>query len=160
MMDKITPCLWFDDKAEEAANFYVTLLPHSRIDEVTRAPVYYPGGSEGAVITVAFTLAGRSFLALNGGPYFTFTEAVSLSIDCEDQAEVDRLWETLISNGGAPSQCGWLKDRYGLSWQIIPKLLPRLLADPDRAAASRTMKAMMEMVKIDTQVLQRAFDGA
>jgi predicted 3-demethylubiquinone-9 3-methyltransferase (glyoxalase superfamily) len=158
-MSKITPCLWFDGVAEEAASFYTSLLPDSRIDKVQRSPADNPSTREGEVLTVEFTLAGQSFLGLNGGPQFHFTEAVSFIIECEDQAEVDRLWDALIADGGQPSQCGWLKDRYGLSWQITPKALPRLLAGPDKAGAKRAMEAMMEMVKIDVAALERAYGG-
>jgi predicted 3-demethylubiquinone-9 3-methyltransferase (glyoxalase superfamily) len=157
-MSKIIPCLWFDGKAEEAANFYVSLLPDSRVDKVMRAPVDYPGGSAGSALTVEFTVAGQQFMGLNGGPQFPFTEAVSFTINCEDQAEVDRLWDAL-TEGGSPVQCGWLKDRYGLSWQITPTVLPKMLADPDRAKAKRVMEAMMQMVKIDIAQLQKAYDG-
>jgi len=158
-MSKITPCLWFDGNAEEAANFYVTLLPDSRIDTVMRSPADNPSTPEGAVLTVEFTLAGQSFMGLNGGPQFHFTEAVSFSIDCEDQAEVDRLWDALTADGGQPVQCGWLKDRYGLSWQIVPKALPRMLNGPDRDGAKRAMQAMMGMVKLDVAELERAYRG-
>jgi predicted 3-demethylubiquinone-9 3-methyltransferase (glyoxalase superfamily) len=156
-MQDIKPCLWFDGNAEEAATFYVSLFPDSRIDEVMRAPADYPSGKAGDVLTVDFTLAGRPYQGLNGGPQFKFTEAVSFSILCEDQAEVDRLWDSL-TDGGEPGPCGWLKDRWGLSWQIVPKLLPKLLADPDRARAGRAMEAMMEMGKLDAAALQRAAD--
>jgi predicted 3-demethylubiquinone-9 3-methyltransferase (glyoxalase superfamily) len=159
-MSKITPCLWFDGQAEDAANFYVTLLPDSRVDKVQRAPADYPSGSAGDVLVVEFTLAGQSFMGLNGGPEFHFTEAVSFSIQCEDQAEVDRLWETLTADGGQPVQCSWLKDKFGLSWQIVPKRLPELLGDPDPARAKRAFEAMMTMVKIDVAELERAADGA
>src|SRR3712207_8158471 len=121
MSDKITPVLWFDGNGEEAANFYVSLLPDSRIDRVTRSPADYPSGKEGDVITVDFTLAGRQYQVLNGGPNFKFNEAVSFMIHCKDQAEVDRLWDALTADGGQPVQCGWLKDRYGLFWQICPE---------------------------------------
>ncbi len=156
-MSKITPCLWFDGEAEEAASFYATLLPDSRIDEITRAPTDYPAGSAGDVLTVTFTLAGQRFLALNGGPEFRFNEAVSFIINCDDQAEVDRLWDALSADGGQPIACGWIKDRYGLAWQITPKRLPELLASPDREAAARAMEAMMGMVKLDIAQLERAF---
>jgi predicted 3-demethylubiquinone-9 3-methyltransferase (glyoxalase superfamily) len=158
-MSKITPCLWFDGQAEETANFYVSLLPDSRVDAVLRSPADNPSTPAGAVLLVEFTLAGQKFTGLNGGPQFPFTEAVSFSIDCEDQAEVDRLWDALTADGGKPVQCGWLKDRFGLSWQIVPKRLPELLADPDPARARRTMEAMMQMVKIDVAALERAADG-
>jgi predicted 3-demethylubiquinone-9 3-methyltransferase (glyoxalase superfamily) len=155
-MQKITPCLWFDGKAEEAANFYVTLLPDSRVDEVVRSPSDYPAGAAGDVLTVDFTLAGQKFMGLNGGPEFTFNEAVSFQIHTDDQAETDRLWEALIADGGKPVQCGWLTDRFGLSWQIVPRRLTELIGDPDRARAKRAMTAMMEMVKIDIAELERA----
>ena len=159
-MSKITPCLWFDGNAEEAANFYVSLLPDSRVGTVSRSPADNPSTPAGAVLLVDFTLAGQNFTGLNGGPQFKFTEAISFVIDCEDQAEVDRLWEALIANGGSPSQCGWLKDRFGLSWQVIPRQLGEMLGDPDPARAARAMKAMLAMTKIDVAALRRAFEGA
>jgi predicted 3-demethylubiquinone-9 3-methyltransferase (glyoxalase superfamily) len=159
MAQKVTPCLWFDGTAEEAANFYVSLLPDSRIDKVMRSTVDYPGGKAGAALVVEFTLAGNKFQGLNGGPYHKFNEAVSFSIACEDQAEVDRLWAALTANGGAPGQCSWLKDRWGLSWQIVPRRLMQLLGDPDRSRAQRAMQAMMTMGKIDIAALERAADG-
>jgi predicted 3-demethylubiquinone-9 3-methyltransferase (glyoxalase superfamily) len=158
-VDKISPCLWFDGQAEEAAQFYTSLFPNSHVDHVDRSPADKPSGPVGTVLSVNFTLGGRSFTGLNGGPDFKFTEAISLSIDCDDQAEVDRLWETLIENGGEPSVCGWLKDRYGLSWQVIPKQLPEMLSSPDRAAAKRAMEAMLKMTKIEVAELERAFAG-
>ena len=158
-MSKITPCLWFDGEAEEAARFYVGLLPDSGIDRVNPAPSDYPSGKAGDVLTVEFTLAGQSFMGLNGGPEFRFNEAVSFMIECEDQAEVDRLWEALTADGGQPIECGWLKDRYGLAWQIVPKRLLQLMADPDRARARRAMEAMMTMVKIDVAAIERAADA-
>lgn len=148
---KITTCLWFDGKAEEAARFYVSLFPNSAITGTTPGPT-------GAPLVVTFKLAGVEFLALNGGPHFTFNEAISLSIDCQSQAEVDELWEKL-SAGGSKSQCGWLKDRYGLSWQVVPAMLPKLLGDADRAKAARVMEAVMGMTKLDIQALQAAADG-
>ncbi|HEX8512888.1 MAG TPA: VOC family protein [Allosphingosinicella sp.] len=159
MTDKITPVLWFDKEGEEAANFYVSLLPDSRIDRVTRSPADYPSGKEGDVITVDFTLAGRQYQALNGGPGFPFTEAVSFMIHCEDQQEVDRLWDALVDGGGEPVQCGWLKDRFGFRWQITPRAMLDMLASEDRAAARRAFEAMMGMVKLDVAELKRAFDG-
>ena len=158
-MQKITPCLWFDGNAEEAANFYVGLLPDSRVDEVVRSPTDYPAGKAGDVLTVDFTLAGQSFVGLNGGPEFKFTEAVSFQIHTDDQAETDRLWDALVADGGKPVQCSWLTDRFGLSWQIVPKRLTQLIADPDRAKAKRAMEAMMGMVKIDIAALERAVAG-
>jgi predicted 3-demethylubiquinone-9 3-methyltransferase (glyoxalase superfamily) len=158
-MREITPCLWFDGAAEEAANFYVSLLPGSRVDKVTRSPADYPSGKAGDALTVEFTLAGRPFMGLNGGPQFRFTEAVSFSIPCDDQAEVDRLWDALIADGGSPGPCGWLKDRWGLSWQIVPRILPELLGDADPARARRAMERMMNMGKLDIADLRRAADG-
>ena len=157
---EIKTFLWFDGQAEEAAKFYVSLLPDSRIERVMRAPADYPGGSAGTLLTVDFTLAGQQFIALNGGPEFSFTEAVSFTINCADQAEVDRLWNALIAGGGAPVECGWLKDRFGLSWQIVPSILPAMLADPDREKARRVMEAMLRMVKLEIEALQKAYDGA
>lgn len=144
---KISPCLWFDGQAEEAARFYATLFPDSGITSVTPGPT-------GAALVVEFRLAGVRFIGLNGGPMFKFTEAISLSVDCHSQAEIDRLWAALTADGGAPSQCGWLKDRYGLSWQIVPAVLPKLLADP--AKAGRVMGALMGMVKLDIAALEAA----
>ena len=160
MSQKITPFLWFDGNAEEAANFYVSLLPGSHIETVMRSPADNPSTPAGAVLVVDFTLAGQRFTALNGGPDFAFTEAVSFVIDCEDQAEVDRLWDALIAGGGSPSQCGWLKDRYGLSWQIIPRQLGEILGSPDAEGSRRAMEAMLKMTKIDVAELRRAFAGA
>ena len=157
-MDKIAPCLWFDGKAQEAAEFYTSLFPDSRIDNVDRAPGDNPSTEEDAVLTVGFTLAGRSFIGLNGGPDFTFSEAISLSIDCDDQAEVDRYWNALIADGGEESQCGWLKDRYGLSWQVVPRQLIEMLGSADRDAARRAMEAMLQMQKIDVARLQQAYE--
>jgi predicted 3-demethylubiquinone-9 3-methyltransferase (glyoxalase superfamily) len=158
-MSKISPCLWFDGEAEDAAKFYVSLLPDSRIDRVQRNVTDSPAGKAGTVLVVDFTLAGQRFMALNGGMRFEYTHAVSFLVDCADQAEVDRLWDAL-STGGKVEQCGWLKDRYGVSWQIIPKALSRMLGDPDPAKAQRVMQAMLKMVKIDVAALGRAYDGA
>jgi predicted 3-demethylubiquinone-9 3-methyltransferase (glyoxalase superfamily) len=158
-MSKITPCLWFDGNAEEAANFYVSLLPGSRVDNVMRSPADNPSTPAGAVLTVDFTLAGQRFTGLNGGPQFSFTEAISFVIDCEGQPEVDRLWAALTQSGGTPGQCGWLKDRYGVSWQVIPRQLGEILGDPDTERAGRAMEAMLEMGKIDVAALRRAFEG-
>jgi len=156
-MQKITPFLWFDDKAEEAANFYVSLFKNSKIDTVSRYGDAGPG-PKGAVMTVAFQLNGQKFTALNGGPLFKFTEAISLFVNCESQQEVDELWEKL-SAGGQKSKCGWLKDKYGLSWQIIPSALGKLMSDPDREKAGRVMKAMLQMDKIDIAALEEAAAG-
>ncbi|QSS92601.1 VOC family protein [Streptomyces sp. M54] len=154
-MQKITPCLWFDGQAQEAAEHYVAIFGgDSRILDTTYYSEAGPGET-GSVLTVDFRLAGQDYMGLNGGPQFPFTEAISLSVDCVDQAEVDRFWDAL-SEGGETGQCGWLKDRYGVSWQIVPNELPKLLADPDRAKADRTMKAMLGMTKLDIQALRDA----
>ena len=158
MMSKIAPCLWFDGEAEEAANFYVSLLPGSRIDRVQRNVTDSPAGKAGTVLVVAFTLAGQRFLALNGGTRFEYTHAISFQIDCADQAEVDRLWDGL-SEGGMTQRCGWLRDRYGVSWQIVPRVLPELLGDPDPVKAQRVMQAMLQMVKLDIAALKAARAG-
>jgi predicted 3-demethylubiquinone-9 3-methyltransferase (glyoxalase superfamily) len=156
-MDRVTPCLWFDTEAEEAAAFYTSVFPNSRIVHVSH---YGSAGPrpEGMVMEVEFELDGRSFLALNGGPQFRFTEAISLQADCQDQAEVDRLWETL-SEGGEEGPCGWLKDRYGVSWQIVPSRMYELIADPDPERAQRAVSAMLQMGKLDIAELERAADG-
>jgi predicted 3-demethylubiquinone-9 3-methyltransferase (glyoxalase superfamily) len=156
MADKIVPCLWFDGEAEAATAFYVSLLPDSRITAVNRSPVDTPSGPAGSVLTVQFVLAGREYLALNGGPNFHFTEAVSFMVMTEDQAETDRLWDALTADGGRENACGWLKDRWGLSWQITPRRLVELTTDPDPARAKAAMQAMMEMIKIDVAALERA----
>jgi predicted 3-demethylubiquinone-9 3-methyltransferase (glyoxalase superfamily) len=157
-MSKISICLWFDGKAEEAARLYVSLLPGSSIDHVARYAGDGPGGAAGDVLVVDFTLAGTSYQALNGGPHYKFTPAISLSVTCDDQAEVDRLWNALL-DGGAPQQCGWLTDRYGVSWQIIPKAFIEMMKSPESAKVARATQAMMGMVKLDVAALQRAFDG-
>lgn len=157
-MQKVTPCLWFDGQAEQAANFYVSLLPDSRVDKVVRSPADTPSGPAGMVLVVEFTLAGNKFSGLNGGPQFPFTEAVSFQIHCDDQAEVDRLWAAL-SEGGSAGPCGWLKDRWGLSWQIVPKRMLELLNDPDPGRAKRATEKMMTMSKLDIAALEHAADG-
>jgi predicted 3-demethylubiquinone-9 3-methyltransferase (glyoxalase superfamily) len=154
-MSKVHPFLWFDTQAEEAANLYCSIFPNSKITKVARNTEAAPGPT-GGVLTVEFELDGTKVIALNGGPHFKFTEAFSFTIDCESQAEVDRYWDALLEGGGAPSQCGWLKDRFGLSWQVVPTVLPKLLTDPDRAKANRVMAAMMKMVKIDIAALEAA----
>ena len=158
-MNSITPCLWFDKQAEEAANFYAGLFPDSRVDKVQRSPADYPNGKAGDALVVEFTLMGRPYMGLNGGPNFHFTEATSFSISCEDQAEVDRYWEALTANGGEPGQCGWCKDRFGLSWQVVPKALPRLLGDPGPERGKRAMQAMMHMTKLDVAAIEKAANG-
>jgi len=158
-MSKIRPCLWFDGEAEEAANFYVSLFPSSRIDHVQRNVMDSPAGKAGTVLVVEFTLAGQRFMALNGGTRFEYTHAISFEVDCADQAEVDRLWDAL-SDGGLIEQCGWLKDRYGVSWQIVPVVLGQMLGDPDPAKAQRVMQAMLRMIKLDIAGLKAAYEGA
>jgi predicted 3-demethylubiquinone-9 3-methyltransferase (glyoxalase superfamily) len=153
-MSTITPCLWFDGTAEEAANFYASLLPDSHVDSIHRAPGDYPSGKAGDVLTVEFTLMGQPFVGLNGGPHFKFNEAVSFQIPVDTQAEVDRLTNALSAVPEA-EQCGWVKDRFGLSWQIVPRQLTRLLSDPDPARAKRAFEAMMRMKRIDIAALER-----
>jgi len=155
---KVRACLWFDHEAEEAAELYVSLIPNSRILEVSRYGDVGPG-KPGSALMVSFELGGVRYLALNGGPIFKFTEAISLSVDCADQEEVDRLWEKL-GEGGAYSRCGWLKDRYGLSWQIVPAALPKLIGGPDKLGAKRAMEAMLQMGKLDVAALEAAYRGA
>jgi predicted 3-demethylubiquinone-9 3-methyltransferase (glyoxalase superfamily) len=155
-MSKISPCLWFNGEAEEAATFYVSLLPDSRIRRVQRNPVDGPAGK---ALVVDFTLAGQNYMALNGGIRFEYTPAISFKIDCADHAEVDRLWDALSSGGGAPQQCGWVKDRYGVSWQVVPSALPELLGGSDGAGAKRAMQAMLGMKKLDIAALRRAYEG-
>jgi predicted 3-demethylubiquinone-9 3-methyltransferase (glyoxalase superfamily) len=154
-MQKIVPCLWFDDQAEEAARFYTSIFKNSRVGKIAR---YGEGGPrpKGTVLTVKFRLDGQEFLALNGGPQFKFTEAVSFIVNCETQKEVDRLWETL-SEGGEKVQCGWLKDKYGLSWQIVPTILARMMSDPDPRRADRVLQAVMGMKKLDIKELKVAY---
>jgi predicted 3-demethylubiquinone-9 3-methyltransferase (glyoxalase superfamily) len=153
-MQKITPCLWFDTEGEEAATFYTSVFPNSKIVEIARYGSAGPR-DEGTVMTVSFELDGQRFTALNGGPDFTFNEALSLEVSCKDQAEVDHFWNTL-SEGGEEGPCGWLKDRYGVSWQIVPTILSELIADPDREKAQRVMAAMLKMGKIEVDELERA----
>jgi predicted 3-demethylubiquinone-9 3-methyltransferase (glyoxalase superfamily) len=157
-MPKITPWLWFDTQGEEAAEFYTSLFPNSKIVEVTRYGSANPR-QEGTVMTVLFTLDGQRVGALNGGPQYTFNEAVSFMVECADQDEVDRYWDAL-SEGGEEGPCGWLKDRFGLSWQIVPKALPELLGDPDREKAQRVMAAMLKMRKIEIAGLEAAAQAA
>jgi len=156
---KLYPCLWFDGNAEEAAALYTTLLPDSRVVDVWRSPADTPSGPAGMVLTVDFTLDGQHLQALNGGPDFKFNEAVSFVIECADQAEVDRLWDTLTADGGEPGPCGWLKDRFGVSWQITPKAFNEMVASSDTEAARRAMEAMLKMGKLELPELERAFRG-
>lgn len=157
-MQKITPCLWFDTQAEEAARFYTSVFPNSKLGRVSRYGEAGPGEA-GSVMTVEFEVDGQEFVALNGGPEFTFSEAISFQVSCETQEEVDRYWTTL-SAGGEEGPCGWLKDRFGLSWQIVPTALPRLLTDPDRERSQRVMAAMLKMGKLDIAGLERAAEAA
>ena len=160
-MDKISPCLWFNGNAEEAARYYVSIFPDSRTETIARWPEDGAGPNKearkGDVLALDFTLAGRSFQALNGGVDFPFTEAVSFAVVCKDQAEVNLFWDALTQNGGKPVQCGWLKDKYGLAWQIVPRRLYELLNDP--GVASKTMAAMLKMVKLDVAELEKAAKG-
>src|SRR5712672_715013 len=156
-MSKISPCLWFDGEAEEAAKFYVSLLPDSRIEKVQKNTVDGPAGKAGTVL-VEFTLAGQRFMALNGGTRFEYTHAISFKIDCADQAEVDRLWDALSRNGGSVERCGWLKDRFGVSWQIVPTALVQYLGGPGSAGARRAMQVMMQMVKLYIAGLKSAYE--
>jgi predicted 3-demethylubiquinone-9 3-methyltransferase (glyoxalase superfamily) len=158
-VSKITPSLWFDDQAEEAASLYTSVFPDSRVDKVVRSPADNPSTSAGEVLTVEFTLAGQPFVGLNGGPDFTFNEAVSFVIDCEDQAEVDRYTDALIAGGGEQGPCGWIKDKFGLSWQVVPSQLNEMLQSSDSAAAKRAMEAMLQMKKLDVAKLREAYEG-
>ena len=159
-MHTLYPCLWFNGNAEEAAALYTSLLPDSQIDKNWRSPADTPSGPAGMVLTVDFTVLGQRFQGLNGGPDFNFSEAVSLVVECDDQAEVDRLWSALTAGGGEPGPCGWLKDRFGLSWQIVPRELNELVNDPDPDRARRAMEAMLTMGKIEVEELRRAADAA
>ncbi len=156
---KIAPHLWFADRAVEAASFYVSVFPGSRVDSVTSIPAETPSGPAGSVQVVEFTLAGQQFMAINAGPLDPFNHAISFLVNCADQAEVDRLWDAL-SAGGTIEQCGWLKDRYGVSWQIVPTVLGEMMRDPDRGRARRVMEAMLGMKKLDIAGLRRAYGGA
>jgi predicted 3-demethylubiquinone-9 3-methyltransferase (glyoxalase superfamily) len=156
LMQKITPFLWFDNQAEEAANFYVSIFKNSKIVTITRYGEAGPG-PKGSVMTVAFQLDGQEFIALNGGPQFKFTEAISLSVNCKTQQEVDEYWKKLAA-GGEEGPCGWLKDKYGLSWQVNPVILGEMLSDPDPQRSKRVMEAMLKMKKIDIAGLRRAYD--
>ena len=151
-MPTITPFLWFDTQAEEAMNFYASIFKRSKVNTVHRA--------QGKVMSVQFELEGQQFMALNAGPMFKFNEAVSFFVACESQQEIDELWGKLTADGGAPSRCGWLKDKFGLSWQIVPKALGQMLGDKDAAKSARVMNAMLQMDKLDLKHLQQAYDGA
>lgn len=155
---KITTHLWFANQAEDAARFYVSLFPDSRIDSVTALPAETPSGPPGSVKVIDFTLAGQQFTALNAGPLDPFNHAISLVVHCDDQAEIDRLWREL-SDGGKVEQCGWLKDRYGLCWQVVPIALGAMLKDPDRERAGRVAEVMLQMIKLDIDALREAYGG-
>ncbi|MGD9785921.1 MAG: VOC family protein [Hyphomicrobiaceae bacterium] len=155
---KITPCLWFEHVALEAARYYVGIFGGS-IDAILTAKTDTPGNREGDVLLVEFTVAGEQYQAINGGPHDKFNDAISLSVLCEDQAEIDRLWSALTSDGGRPVQCGWVKDRYGLSWQVVPRRLFELISDPDPARGKRVMQAMLEMIRLDIAQLEAAAAG-
>lgn len=159
LMQKITPFLWFNNNAEEAVNFYVSIFKNSKIKSLARyddAGAAASGMPKGTVMTISFQLAGQDFAAINGGPIFKFTEAISFAVDCATQDEVDELWDKLTADGGSPSQCGWLKDKYGLSWQIVPSILSELLVGSDAEKSQRVMKAMLQMHKIDIETLKQA----
>ena len=158
-MKPIAPCLWFDGQAEDAARFYTSVFPDSEIGTVSRASADTPSGEKGSVLTVDFTIRGQRFVGLNGGPDFTFSEAISFVVDCEDQAEVDRYWEALAADGGEHGPCGWLKDCFGVSWQVIPARLYELINGPDSAGAQRAMEAMLRMGKIEVAELEAAYAG-
>ena len=154
----LAPSLWFTDKAHEATSFYVSIFPDSRIDRVATSPAETPSGPAGSVEMVEFTLCGRPFFAMSAGPHDPFNHAISFAVDCANQAEIDRYWAALLE-GGQAEACGWLRDRYGVCWQIVPSVLRAMMAAPDRAAARRAMEAMLTMVKLDIAALQKAFDG-
>jgi predicted 3-demethylubiquinone-9 3-methyltransferase (glyoxalase superfamily) len=156
---KITPFLWYAREAEEAAAFYAATFPDSRVTRVTALPTESPSGPAGSVKVVEFELFGQAFVAMSAGPLDPFNHAVSFVVNCDDQAEVDRYWNALLANGGTAEQCGWLRDRYGLAWQIVPKVMGEMMADPDRAKAKRAADAMMKMVKFDIAALEAAYSG-
>ena len=158
-MSSITPCLWFDGTAEEAAAFYASTFPDSHVDAVHRSPADNPSVGKGEVLTVEFTILGMPFTGMNGGPLFKFNESVSFQVFTDDQQETDRYWTAIVGNGGEESQCGWCKDRFGLSWQIVPRALQEAFTDPDTAAAKRAMEAMMTMKKIDIATIEAARAG-
>ena len=158
-MSKLVPCMWFNGDAEEAAKFYVSLVPNSGIVRVQRNVSDGPAGKEGSVLVVEFAVAGQQLVALNGGMKMEYTHALSLMIHCDDQAQVDSVWEAILAHGGTVEQCGWIRDRWGVAWQIVPKVLFDYISSPDTAAAKRAMQAMMKMVKLDVDVLRRAFEG-
>jgi predicted 3-demethylubiquinone-9 3-methyltransferase (glyoxalase superfamily) len=156
-VQKITPHLWYAKEAEEAARFYASIFPDSHVDRVTALPSDSPSGPAGSVKLVEFTLSGQAFLAISAGPLDPFNHAISFVVNCDDQAEVDRYWDALL-NGGAPEQCGWLRDKYGVSWQIVPTVLGQMITDPDRDKARRVAEAMLKMVKLDVAGLRSAYE--
>jgi predicted 3-demethylubiquinone-9 3-methyltransferase (glyoxalase superfamily) len=158
-MQKITPFLWYSKEAEEAATFYAATFPNSRVVKVTALPSESPSGPAGSVKIVEFILCGQQFTAMSAGPLDPFNHSISFVVSCDDQAELDRYWNALLSNGGTAEQCGWLKDRYGLCWQIVPKVLGELMASPDRVKSARVSAAMMKMIKLDIAQLKAAFEG-
>lgn len=158
-LQKIIPHLWYAREAEEAARFYASIFPDSRVDRVTALPADTPSGPAGSVAVVEFTLFGQPFMAISAGPLDPFNHAISFVVACDDQAEVDRYWDALLQDGGAPEQCGWLKDRYGLSWQIVPAVLGEMINDPDRRKARQVAEAMLKMVKLDVAGLKAAYAG-
>ncbi|EME19841.1 VOC family protein [Rhodococcus triatomae] len=157
-MQKFTPCLWFDSEAEEAAQFYTSVFKNSSIGEIARYGEGMPKPA-GTALTVEFTIDGQEFTALNGGPQFSFNEAISFQIDCADQAEVDEYWDALTADGGEESQCGWLKDKFGVSWQVVPRELKSVIGGPDPEGSQRAVAAMMQMRKLDITVLKQAYEG-
>ena len=158
-MSNVSTCLWYGNDAEQAVRFYVSLLPGSSIGHIQRSPGTWPGGEAGAVILVRFTLGGQSFQALNGGSPASYGAAASISVECADQAEVDRLWTALTADGGSEMMCGWLRDKWGVPWQIVPAILPRLLANPDPNVSARAFTAMTKMIKLDVAAIERAAAG-
>jgi predicted 3-demethylubiquinone-9 3-methyltransferase (glyoxalase superfamily) len=158
-IQKITPFLWYSKEAEEAAAFYASIFPDSRVTRVTALPSESPSGPPGSVKVVEFLLFGQQFMAMTAGPLDPFNHAVSFVVNCDNQAEIDRYWNALLANGGSAEQCGWLKDRFGLSWQIVPTVMGKMMADPDRARAKRAADAMLKMVKFDIAALEAAYSG-
>ena len=158
-MQKISPFIWFDNNAEEAMNFYVSIFKDSKVIRAARNPPGSPAGPENALLVASIQLEGQEFILMNGGPGHPLTDAISLTINCDSQEEVDHYWNKLLEGGGKEIACGWLKDRFGLSWQVTPTMLPKLLSDPDKAKAGRVMQAMIKMIKLDIPALQAAADG-